>query len=482
MTKMCFAKRSLASSLRNYKGSVTLFVSLCLSSFILFISTLIFLCIYNAEKLRAYGYFDISANSVLGEYSISLYEIYDLLYIDSSFLTSSPQVNNVNNHFRNYLDINLNSYISQGSPWGELRLNESSITDFQTATAGYGDSMRSQAIRYCREANLKEKHQEEINPIYEAGDLSILTEESTVLEEWSAIMDHISGMKLPKKMNEKTKKMEEVQLANPADWAYGLSGSDILFLSEVSLDGISKHTIPIYDLCSNNITNVVTMTEFDTGSGDEFLLYLIEKMGCFGKQKEDRTLTCELEYIVAGEDSDFKNFQEVVQRIYDARLIDNLRIAKSDAGLRAECRSVAAMLEVCMLAPEFIEPVADSLLYACVFLESVSDVGGLLKGGKVMLHKTSHNMSATNLLSGGRYCIVGNEGLDYRQHVLAMILLMEEKKVNLRTMDLMELVVRRQTGNGFFSMDWCVERIKLLAVFSGNRAGNISFNQIYGIY
>lgn len=56
---------------------------------------------------------------------------------------------------------------------------------------------------------------------------------------WHSIMEQLSGMERPYIRNEKGE-WEEVPLSNPADWVYGLSGSDILYLAEVPVGGVSS--------------------------------------------------------------------------------------------------------------------------------------------------------------------------------------------------------------------------------------------------
>ena len=88
------------------KASVTIFFSLSLSTFIMLIMTLAFLLIQNSEKVRFYGAFDISANSCLGEYSKALYEKYDLLYVDTSYMNGEPSLEKLKTHIRTYFSKN----------------------------------------------------------------------------------------------------------------------------------------------------------------------------------------------------------------------------------------------------------------------------------------------------------------------------------------------------------------------------------------
>ena len=466
------------------KASVTIFISLSLSSFILFIIVLVGLCIRSYEKVRFEGSYDIALNSVLGEYSKALKEIYDLFYIDASYLGEEPSIENIERHIWLYLDRNNASIFERlRSPWGRVTIKDTDITEYRTATAGYGSSVRQQAVRYVREKSGLSKYEEEVAEVADIDDLTPLCAGSTFLDDFSALMETIGDMELPEIYDPEERKMVKVALNNPADWVYGMSLCDIFYNTETDVSDVPDINIDTSVLCSNTLlSNAHSNSGFETVSREEFLVYLLDKMGSRKDVREGRVLTCELEYILFGKSSDYMNFKAAVQRIYECRLADNYRLALADSGLMNDAVSEASELEVCTYAPEFIEPVALSLVYACVYLETVSDMHLLLSGGRVPMNKASHGMNVSSVINMKKYYASGEEGLTYRQFLLAMLLLEDDLKITQRAMDMMELTVRYTTNNSDFCMDWCVERLRADIFYAGSLYENYRISRTYGYY
>ena len=91
--------------------------------------------------------------------------------------------------------------------------------------------MQSQMIRYM------ERHPENATEIAEAKEAVSafsMQEPSNALEAFCAVMEQIAGMELPV-LEKEDGTEEEVALGNPADWVYGLIGSDVIFLCDVDL-------------------------------------------------------------------------------------------------------------------------------------------------------------------------------------------------------------------------------------------------------
>ena len=179
-----------------------------------------------------------------------------------------------------------------------------------------------------------------------------------------------------------------------------------------------------------------------------------------------------MEYIACGKASDRENVYEVGKRLFRMRFTDNVSCAFSDGHLRAEAELLVDTLQAVQLNPAFREPVVKSILYACAFLETVNDIRNLYHGKTVPITKSSHNMSIESVLSGTTYESDGGGGLSYQEYLAGMLLLLDEKQLNLRVMDLMEMEMRKRDGNEQFSMDWCVERYEF-EVSSKNNFGDM---------
>lgn len=468
---------------RNLNGSITVFLSLTLSFLMLMVLTFNALCIGNAEKMRFEIASDTAFNSVLGEYSKYLRDRFDLLYVDASYLSGNPGPDRVRNRLIFYMKKNTEEVLSTpGSPWGNMSIDECVVEDFETATGADGLNMASQAVKYVHDSPHTLELQAEAMEAMMNAPVAAVLDGQDPMEEINGYMEALLGMELPKKKNEKGMWIE-VPLANPADWVYGLMGSDILYLSEASDLTISSAIIDTGNLISNRgAVNTKAGKDDYEYSEDAYIAYLLDKFGCYKNEMEETPLKCSLEYIAVGKSSDYENFKEVVMRIFKWRLVDNLRLAFSDGRLKGEAMAAALLLEVCTLNPAFVQPVADTIVAACAFLETISDLRVILSEGRIPLVKSSHNMSVANILTGNIYHASSDEGLSYRQYVEIMIINMEVSEKILRTMDLMEIETRQKTGNECFCMDWCMEEITAFLQASGSGIERYRIRRKYGYF
>ncbi len=429
------------------KGYLTTFLALSLSIFIGFILLLTQGALRNGEKVRLECAVDTAMNATLGEYHIGLFETYDLLYVDTSYLVHGPCKEHLEERLSYYIKGNLQI------PWGWISLDKVEITSMETAVADFGASMRKQAITYIQDKG--EVHQWQVLPCVEV--LRFL-DEGDPFTEWGGLMESITGMELPKIQNEEGI-WEEVPLLNPADAIFSLAGSDIFYLAKVDLKQVSANCIHLENYISHRQPeNTRSINRTYTEDENAYLNYLFEKLGNFHNPASGALLSCQLEYVVCGKESDRENVYEVGKRLFRMRFTDNVSCAFSDGYLRAEAELLADTLQAVQLNPVFREPVVKSILYACAFLETVNDIRNLCQGKTVPITKSSHNMSIESVLTGTTYESDGGGGLSYQEYLAGMLLLTDEKQLNLRVLDIMEMEMRKRDGNEHFSMDWCVER------------------------
>ncbi len=461
------------------KGYLTVFLALTLSILTGFILLLTYSLIQRGNQVRFECAADIGMNAVLSEYHMELFERYGLLYVDASYLGDYPAVEKVEERLRLYVEKNSSGiFMQSNAPWGNLRIDEVKVTSFETAAADGGASMRNQAVCYIEDQGIL--REEAIMADKKEELLSL--DAADPMAEWRGIMEQLAGMELPLIQNEQGE-WEEVPLSNPADWAYGLVGSDVLYLAEADMQSISPISIDTSNLISRRgVVNGTASHRSYKRNEDLFLTYLYEKMGYFGDFQEGSILCCQLEYVAAGKSSDFENMEAVAERILRWRFADNASLALADGSLRAKANEAANELLAVQLKNEFEAPVTESILYACAFLESIGDLRALYSQESVPLRKTSHQMSVEKLLSGNIHCQSGGTGLSYSQYLAGMLVLMEEKQLNLRAMDMMEADMRFRKGNTGFSMDWCIERYEVNITGGGSTASSMQLRRKYGYF
>ncbi len=469
------------------RGSVTIFLSLSLSSFLLLISVLASVCVINGEKQCFEIASDVSLGAIFGEYEKNLYREFGLLYIDASYLGLDPEIRNVEQHLRGYMKRNTDDrYGNPHSPWGYLHTDTVKIDEYRTAAYEGGGSMRSQAVREAESSGASGIYGSEVAQALLNAEGVLQAEGSDPMGEWSSIMEFIAGKEKPK-VEDEDGRLREIEVNNPADGIYGLGGSDILYSARLDPGSVSGALVDLSLLLSQR-GNVdpgggdrMSGTAGESSHKESFLSYLTDHFGCYRNEK-DRMLKLETEYMIAGENSDYANFRNVAERIFMIRFADNLRLALGDGGLQSEAFGVAEALEICAYDASFIDPVALSILYACAFLETLSDMEILYGGGRIPVIKSSHSMHVSDVLAGNRYIRGGGEGLTYRQFLICFLSLMSDELLNFRVMDLMELEIRRQSGNPRFLMDRCVERVRVSLKAKGGGPGIYELDRTYGYY
>ncbi len=461
------------------KGYLTVFLALSLSIMTGFILLLTGNAVRNAGKVRLECAVDTSMNAVLSEFQVTLLERYDLVYVDVSYLGYQPCVKNMENRLRYYIEENTSVVLeSENGPWGSIKVDDVSVVSFETATADMGKSMRSQAVCYIEDTGIEGKEREVSPHMDEIRDLNA----ENPMNKWRMIMEQLAGMELPKIQNEEGI-WEEVPLSNPADWVFGLAGSDIFYIAGINLQSVSPARISLQEYISHrHIENNNSTREDYKVEEDYFLSYLFDKMGYFNNPRENALLSCQLEYVAKGKSSDLENMRAVSEQLFQWRFTDNVSRALSDGNLKSQAASAAEQLLAVSLNGEFKTPVVESILYACAFLESVGDIWTIYTGGAVPIRKTTHHMSVNHVLGGNLYHTEGSSGFSYEQYLAAMILLLDEKEQNLRAMDIMEMDIRFIDGNKYFSMDWCIERFEALVTSKGKYGDDYMLNRKYGYF
>lgn len=459
------------------KGYLTVFLSLTLSILTGFVLLLTGYAIQNGWKVRTEMAADLGMNSVLGEYHTMLYDRYGLLYVDASYEGKEPSLSHVESRLAFYISQNLKK--EENAPFGEMNFEAVDICKAVSAAAGKGRSMKRQAVMYYKDggysgeeeilAGLKEMH---------------IPEGMEVMSKWQSLMESIGEMELPMTQNEEGL-WEEVPLNNPADGAYGLLGSDILYLAGMENAQPGDWKIKKEDYFSEQSTDATGLgdgAEIPDTDTETFLLYLYDKLGYYGNAREGSMLQYQLEYVAKGKSSDYENCKAVAEELLLWRFAVNADFVMGNSSMQEEAMEVASLLYAVRLNAAFREPVARSILYAWAFLEAVGEVKCLLEGGRVPLLKSSIQIRLEQVLAAEVPDIKGGEGYNYAQYLAFMLYRLPEDIRNLRCMDIMEMDIRKLTGNPYFSMNYCIERFTAQMTVKDRLGKNYDLVRTYGYY
>lgn len=204
------------------------------------------------------------------------------------------------------------------------------------------------------------------------------------------------------------------------------------------------------------------------------------------EEESDGTLCYELEYLVAGENSDRENLNAVLKQLLMLRFVPNYTYLQQDAVKQAEAQNLALTLCSLIMLPVASEAVAQALLLAWALGESIMDLRSLMKGSKVPLLKSAESwqLSLAGLMTLGTEDDHGEgmdaeEGLDYKGYLRGLLLLANKDKLLLRTEDLIELCMRNEKGFTWFRVDHCVYRMEVTSTVRLRRGITYTFDTYY---
>lgn len=476
------------------KGYITVFLSLSLTMILSLVFTIIEGARISAIRMKFECVSDIGMNSVLAEYHRELLSQYDLLFVDTSYGGGTPSIANTEGHLKNYMQKNLQcekvTGIFQTRDFLDMWMNSVEITQYSIASDEDGAVLKRQITDYMADypvGSLLEKITGNINQIDKYQ-----LETRDVAKERTSYEARIAEIELPKKEVEEGV-YEEIPLNNPADIANATRSIGVLNLVIDDIESISTTKVSLDQYISRRScmqgTGICEEAVRVSGGPNDmlFLAYLFEKCGYYGEEKENSLLKYQIEYLIAGEDTDWQNLEQVAKRLLRWREVANVLYILSDSAKIAEAETMALALTAVMLCPELAEPVKYTILFAWAYVESLQDVKTLLQGGRVPIYKTAADWktginsiknvkgSLTNTSDNGR-------GLHYKEYLEVMLFLANDHDRTFRAMDLMEMDIRKTPGNGNFRMDGCFDTYKArLSVVSGF-GYNYEMERQYGFY
>jgi hypothetical protein len=248
---------------------------------------------------------------------------------------------------------------------------------------------------------------------------------------------------------------------NPIEIIKELKKKDLLSLVLPAGAQVSVRTITLGERLEHRSLQQGNMDGQDSGDWYETILYqefLQSHFSNYTKQADaSAALAYEQEYILGGKGSDRENLKYAVEQLLMIREGVNFIYLQTDAVKKGEAYELATALATAFAVPALIPALAQGILAAWAYAESILDVRTLLSGGKIPWIKTSASWSSSlsnfgELLAGTATASESDTGEDYSSYVQKLLYLKAKKLQNYRAMDLMELYARQQ-GNANLRMD-----------------------------
>ncbi len=449
------------------RASVSVFFLLVLSFLLSLLFALRTAVLESTRKLQIEQAMNTSMNAVFAEYHRELLDQYDILAIDTSYGTSSTDAYNTAGHLQSYMNGNFGKGMLKDSDMLGLTAEDVAVEQVKRLTDGGGLVFEKQAVASMRAMAGLPNHEEQVGD--ETGDYQKAQEllssesENAMDQMWDQATQSLSSQELPT-ITDETGEEQTVALENPADAVWSARGLGILRLVIEDQDSLSNERVKKEELLSNRecLREYCGEGDISVGIGEQlaFRQYLFMKFGHYRNPLEKSHLKYQIEYLIAGTESDYDNLEKIATRISLLRFLMDYRYLSNDAAKIAQAKTVALALTAVAMKPELEPFVTRTLLFAWSYAEAVSDVKRLLDGGKVPMNKTSadwrlgiENIGNFKDELGG----AGTEtGLSYEEYLRIYLALVPGERLAKRAMDLVETDIRKTSGNEAFRLDNCI--------------------------
>ena len=475
------------------KGYITVFLTLSLTLILSLVFTVIEGARISAIRMKFECVADIGMNSILAEYHRELLEQYDLLFVDMSYGGSRADIGNTEAHLKNYIQRNLQS--EGGGNYGGVRdflameAGKTDIGRYSIASDEQGRVLKRQITDYMADYPL--------GALLDQINLGVSQVEQYGLEtkdpegELSKYEAQIQEIGLPQQEVEEGV-YEEVPLNNPADTANSTRSSGVLNLVLEDPSQVSAVKVSLDDYISHRPlmqgTGMCADAAAVSGEPNElvFEAYLFEKCGYYGQELDKSLLKYQIEYILAGKDTDWQNLEYVAKRLLRWREVANFLYILTDTSKVSAAETLALSLTAVCMCPELAEPVKYTILLAWAYVESLQDVKTLLAGGRVPIIKTASDWkTGIDSLINVRGSLTqesGGRGLNYKEYLQIMLFLENKEKRTFRAMDIMEMDIRRTAGNAGFRLDACFDTYQADLSVSSRFGYSYEMTRCYGFY
>ena len=474
------------------RGYITVFLSLSLTLILSLVFTVIEGARISAIRMKFECVADIGMNSVLAEYHRELLEQYDLLFVDTAYGGGHPDIGNAEAHLRDYIQKNLRTEekdVWRGRDFLAMDMASVEIDKFSIASDEEGAVLKRQVTDYMTDYPLGAVL-EKIPVNVDVLELHGLDSRDTDGErrQYEAQIEEIG---LPEREVEEGK-FEKVPLDNPADVANATRGSGVLNLVLDDPSQVSAVQVQSGDYISHRSrmegTGLCAEAAEVSGEPNElvFEAYLFEKCGYYGQELDKSLLKYQIEYILAGQDTDWQNLEQVAKRLLRWREAANVIYILSDAAKVAEAEAVAMALAAVTMLPALAVPVKYTILFAWAYVESLQDVKTLLHGGRVPIMKTSADwktgINSIKNVRGSLAADEGGRGLNYKEYLQIMLFLQDKTSRTYRAMDIMEMDIRRTPGNAVFRLDGCFDTYEAHIAVTSGFGYSYEMTRKYGFY
>lgn len=454
----------------------------------------------NTLQLEAACIADTCTDNVLAEYHQELFRRFNLLAVDFSYGSGTASKENLEGRLAWYLDMNLGG-APKGS-WGNLgsyryrdflgmQLEQANVTTYRLLSDDAGTVFRKKAVEAIRDDLGLAAIQDAVNWMKTVEDYQLDTRD--VEAEKAAVDEKIASYQ--GKEIKKGKETAILKFDNPTVSLDHHKKMGIVWQTTRNHPVSQKKIYPRDLFSQRQKAGKVNQGNLPVKLGNAvqeesewifFVEYLRNYFGYYDGAKKGSALEYELEYMLAGKDSDYKNLEAVLLKLLAVREAANVAYLYSDQTKYKEADLVALALSALLGVPELQELFTTTILLGWAYAESVYDLSVLLYNrGRVPLMKDDHtwHYALSNILEDMWDGFAGKteqEGLTYQEYLKVLLLVADHEAVTCRAMDMVEADIRLTTGNKNFRIDACCTDLKALISFTSPRGYRATLNEEKG--
>lgn len=463
------------------RGSVTVFFSLFMTVFLVVIQIMFRSVQMAGGKVQAEAGVEEGLYSVFAGYDRELFEKYHVFFLDGGYGTGTLQPG------RMYQKVE-DSFVKSCNPGNSLTgirgenlwkcsKESGAVTGFTLASDQRGRAFKLQAIDYMKGTagiqgiQLLLEKADARNKIIESqekeGSPEQIKKAQKSYEQARTQAEQQEGGQLSAPGG------ESKNFVNPLEVIGQLQKRGILGLvlsadTEISQRKFEETGRMSQRTCEKGMGILHYGDNPDTITGNLiFQEYMVKHLTCYGMQHDAGGIAYQLEYVIAGKETDQENLKAVVTRLLAMREASNLVYLMKNQTCQSQIHELALVICTALGFPALEGIVSLALQAAWAFGESVLDVRQLLKGGKIPLVKTSESwmLSLENL---GKLPEILNQdqgkrqkGLSYQEYLRILLGIGKPEQQVLRTMDVAEQAMRTMQGKENFRLDLCVSYLQV---------------------
>lgn len=425
-----------------------------------------------------------AAESLGSEYQLRLWQQYRILALDMSYGQGQPEIAKVQQRLGEFAWDNAvidRVGLVDRSNFFRLQPEDCQILSYGLLTDHEGLPFIKQGVSAAKAAMPADLAQQWIQIAKQsesASDASLSVED--LVEAGKDAIDSVEQQKDPASGTESVDNTAEsgdtavVDADNPFTIFSQIKEKGLLGL--VTEKEISQKTMETAQAVSARRLSQGTLSSKETLSLTDrmyFIWYLENYFGCFTEGKENRGLTYEIEYIVAGKDNDRDNLESLVNRLIGMREAENMITIVTSEAMMQQAYTMAVTLAAISGNPVVIQAVQMAVVAIWALIESILDVRTLLGGGKVPFLKTqaqwtSDVMHLGSALTKTVQAKEAASGLSYKNYLMVFLYLQKDKELGLRPLDLIEATLEQEEGTADCKMDGMIYALNISISYEGS--------------